>query len=402
MQNLFLGCGKVVQAMAKVLEGEKIALEERASELFQLEFENGKWREIHKYTGGLDEFDFSKIAFDRVILSPGIDPRREFYKKIQDREERELDLFCDRFEGKTIVITGTNGKSTFTNQLGFLFRSILRADQVFVGGNLEPAAFEMFSDGKKYDWAILEVSSFQAERLKRARFDYGFILNLGKDHADRYDSLEDYHQAKWNLLKHSNQVIYPKTYSFHKPSLVPNFEESTPKADLYGMFFDQIRKMEDVPEPQSKIYESLPVLPHRLESVYAKNGVLWINDSKATNVESTLYALKQYEANLSKIVLLLGGKDKGDEFKRLLPWVSKLKSIIFFGGAGEKIRSELGQGNANYFPRLKNACEYLIGRVSGGDQILLSPACASFDEFKNYEDRGIHFKEFAQSGKWPT
>ena len=368
------------------------------------------------------------ISPQYVVKSPGIPnkvPVVNYFisKGIPIISEIEFGYqFCN---GKIIAITGSNGKTTTTNLLYHLLFSA--GKKVVKSGNVGYSFCKAIAENA-YDYFVLELSSFQLDDIKSFKPNIAAILNITPDHLDRYDyQFQNYINSKFRILKNQESedaFYYLKNdelissnlrdlkvrtsvkaveYTFDKNAEVLtlsnsnfNLESSNLKGNHNAMnaaialsiALDLNIKDEVLQEGLNSFVND----PHRLEKVATINGVDYINDSKATNVDSTFWAL---DAMHKKIVWIVGGQDKGNDYSVLLPLVkSKVKAIVGLGVDNSKIIS--------YFnPYIKvivdtksinDAIEYSSQLAENGDVVLLSPACASFDLFKNYMDRGDQFK----------
>ena len=384
---------------------------------------------IHTFDEKNSAADFShwdqikSLEIGTLVLSPGIpmlSPGLVQLKAMGWQVTSEINLACSILTDEIIVgITGSVGKSTVTSLLG---EAVEHDDPcAFVGGNLGipfcEYALQVINKEKKARYIILELSSYQLENCKDLKLNYSAITFLSSNHLERYATISDYYKTKCNigsLTKHqcllnesSVDLINYKNFILCETETV-NYKSSTKKdyleksqltgehnldnlalalslANKLNLSFDAINKM-----------ISYKGLNHRLETVGYFNGILYINDSKATAMDSVLVATR---AALTKVnsdknlYLLLGGKDKN------LPWfelnilklIPNLK-ILFFGQCGEtaKIKSEL---TGNYYSKLGLALDAVFKLVKTGDVVLLSPGGTSLDEFKNFEDRGNIFKE---------
>jgi UDP-N-acetylmuramoylalanine--D-glutamate ligase len=389
--SLFLGLGKSNLGLASVVSGTKLAFVEREDGLLEiLEYRSGKFEKIETQQGGFDSFDWNRYAFSQVFVSPGIDPRRPFMKVLSAKERRELDFVRERFQGKILVITGTDGKSTMTVQSGEVLKRAFPQKKIFVGGNLGIPMAELLKG--TYDWAVLEVSSFQAERIQSAHFDYGVLLNLAPDHLDRYDSLDDYYAAKWRLISKSQVCYFPGELSrpkFCASVTSAEFSNDEEVSVILRLVMTSLLQKEDV-AAQPSFFERLPRLSHRQEIWKDQQGAFFINDSKATTVHATAYALKHLSQKFSRLHWVLGGRYKGDDFSILLPMFRKTDSVYVVGEASSIIMKQL-QGRGQVFASLKDCLSRVAGQIRSGEAFVLSPACSSYDEFNNFEERGHFF-----------
>jgi UDP-N-acetylmuramoylalanine--D-glutamate ligase len=378
---------------------------------------------------------------DLLVTSPGIPPGAEVFGAPGVRSRpmiSELELAFGFLEAPVIAVTGTNGKTTTTAWIGaMLERAGVR---VGVGGNIGHALSELAAESYAgYEWVVAEVSSFQLAQIDRFKPAIGVFLNLCPDHLDWHVDIEDYYAAKarlfdnagpdsrWVLNGEDDEVL---GFAEGKPGAARYFRvASQPAAGEEGAFLaagdvlaarysgeeiqlvarSELRVLgthnvanalasvlaaafADVPVPA--LLEGLrgfEPLPHRLQPVAEEEGVLWVNDSKATNVASTRVALQAMER---PVVLLLGGRPKGESFAALLPDLrGRVRAVVAYGEAAAQIESELGDEVT--LVREDGPFEDVVRRARAlakpGDSALLAPACASFDMFRNYEERGRRF-----------
>ncbi len=392
MRNLFLGLGKVNSALAEVVQGEKVGfVEERGFVIVSRGLKDGSFETINRIAGSFDDFDWKTYLPAQVFISPGIDPRRKFFKSVQDCEICELTYFTSRFGERIIAVTGTDGKSTFTTHLGEVLKRLLPDKKIFVGGNLGSAMALALKE--PYEYAVIEVSSFQAERVSSARLDAAIILNLDTDHLDRYDSLVEYHQAKWNLLKFATLIAYPKDVEAPN-SLQPSaitFTNAEPLATILKSFVSKISDEWNIPL-RSDIFENLPSLPHRFEKYSDAEGRVFINDSKATTLHAALYGLRLAQKGYKSVALVVGGHYKGDDFGKLVAELRSTDQVFIYGEAGEIIEEQMKKwAKKERFATLNEFLSQRLSERAPGSCLLLSPACSSYDEFKNFEERGRFF-----------
>jgi len=363
--------------------------------------------------------------FDFAVKSPGFPPEHPLVKKIKETPLPilgEVELAARFTCGRLVGITGTNGKSTTTAIVYNALKTL--GYKTFIGGNfgIPASSFALQTDSSST--SVLELSSFQIEDLISARFEVGAILNITPDHLNRYPSLSHYAQAKLKLLHHSDFLVVnaddPILSTLRGDSLI-TFSAKGKPADFYlhsghiiSKRFGLKVKTENLPLKglhnlenylcsaailsllglsAEEIERSLPSftgLPHRTERVATVNGIEFVNDSKSTNVDSLKKALLSFE----NIVLIAGGSDKGLDFSPLLPIVKdRVKSIVAIGETAplfEKLFKEVV--SVKLAQDMEEAVELAFKLASAGDTVLLSPGCASFDMFKNYEERGELFK----------
>ena len=389
----------------------------------------------------LGRHDIKRLAeADVVVVSPGIPPHAPVLRALQDRGIRwisEPEFAVQFFSGPLIAVTGTNGKTTTTLLLGHLLETA--GVHVGVGGNvggrLAPAASELALMAPAPDWYVLEMSSFQLSAIQSFRPDVGVLTNLSPDHLDRYPSLEAYYADKAKIFDNADQQsmwVLPEGDRV-VDSLIGNtpgdrfyfgeYEQSETHAfmtdGVLTLQFEDHRypllETEDlsligrhntrnalaaslatclVGVPTESIADGLHTalpLPHRLELVAIRNGVAWLNDSKATNIAATRSAL---ESVSQPVVLLLGGVDKGEDFRSLIPPVANLRAVLAYGAAAPRIVNEV-EDAVLVDGDLALVVQHAKKLAEEGDAILLSPACSSFDMFDDYEERGRVFAALA-------
>ena len=387
------------------------------------------------------------LAADEVVKSPGIPDTAPVIKALREKNIpiiSEIEFAGRYTDAKMVCITGSNGKTTTTS----LIYHILRRAGVDAGlaGNIgNSLALQVARD--PHPVYVIELSSFQLDNMYSFKANIAVLLNITPDHLDRYDyKMQNYINAKFRILQNltprdafiywqddpvvSAQLrqiatearIFPfaehqeentAAYIDAEDNLIINTPAgslSMPRADLalHGLhnIYNSMAaglsacllniRRDDIRSALS----DFAGVEHRLEPVATINGVEWINDSKATNVNSTWYAL---EAMKRPVVLILGGKDKGNDYSEILPLVrEKVKAIVAMGKDNAKITAYFGENTT--LPvidthSLADAVEACRGLASDGDSVLLSPCCASFDLFKSYEDRGEQFKEMVKQLK---
>ncbi len=378
-----------------------------------------------------------KIPFKKCIVSPGIGqhPLLSKLSKSNTPIISDLELVMEELKIPTIAITGSNGKSTTTALVSHIFEQ--NGIPAFTGGNFGTPAAEILLDKAAFEWAILEVSSFQLERIINARFHIAVLLNIFPNHLDRHGSMENYFSAKQKIFANQRKediaiinLTYPqwiaRSVSGIKSQLVTF---SAMRILQEGYFWDQNRlckkkdgiektlfhisdwnlpgrhNLENLtcataicceagidPDAIASSLGSFQGLPHRLEKVHEIEGISFFNDSKSTTPSATKVAL---EALNGPIILIMGGRAKVKDFSELTATLNpdRVKAIILFGESAPLIYKSLSD-----FPvlsicnNLEEAVEQAFLKASKGDSILLSPGCTSWDQYKNFEERGEHFK----------
>ena len=375
---------------------------------------------------------------DFMVVSPGVPSDA---KVILNAKEKGIKIlseleFASRFcEGTIVGITGTNGKTTTTTALDFVLKQAGRKS--YSAGNIGLAFSEIADKMKKDEIVSLEISSFQLDFISSFRPKYSVILNITPDHLDRYENdFQKYIDSKIKIAsnqKEDDYFIYWNEDEFinaNKNNLsVEEFPFTIEKNLPKGIYVENgeivfalngnketvcttsdirlkgkhnlmnllavaaIAKLIGLTNEEIKNgLAEFPGVEHRLEFVRKLNGVTFINDSKATNVESVWYALQSFE---NPLILILGGKDKGNDYSRIKELVAeRVKKIIAIGSSANKI-SEFFEGVVPVDVQLtmEDAVESGYQSAEEGDVVLLSPACASFDMFDNYEHRGEVFKK---------
>lgn len=381
------------------------------------------------------------LAADEVVKSPGIPDSAPVIKALRDKNVpiiSEIELAGRYTDAKMVCITGSNGKTTTTS----LIYHILRRAGIDAGlaGNIgKSLALQVARD--PHPVYVIELSSFQLDNMYSFKANIAVLLNITPDHLDRYDyKMQNYINAKFRILQNltprdafiywqddpvvSAQLqrvatearMYPfaehqeentAAYIDAEDNLIintPSGSMSMPRADLalhglhniYNSMAAGISAcLLDIRRDDIRAALSdFAGVEHRLEPVATVDGVEWVNDSKATNVNSTWYAL---ESMKRPTVLILGGKDKGNDYSEILPLVrEKVKAIVAMGKDNAKITAYFGENtdipvvDTHSLDDAVEACRRL---ASEGDTVLLSPCCASFDLFTSYEDRGTQFKD---------
>lgn len=378
------------------------------------------------------------LAADWIIKSPGIPKKAEIISKINKKGIRlssEIEFASEFTDAKIIAITGSNGKTTTTS----LIYHILKNDdlKVGLGGNIGKSFAKQVAD-ENFDYYVLEVSSFQLDDIQNFRPYISLLLNLSQDHLDQYNyNYEEYALAKFRIAENQendNFFIYNKDDEMSmnllekleiKAKMIPFTLKEKLKEGGYLTEDKMVVKLRD--EFSMKIDElalvgnhnvanslaasiagkilkisnesirnsltTFQAVEHRLEQVAEINGVRFINDSKATNVNATYYAL---ESMKQPTVWIVGGTDKGNDYTEIEDLVKrKVKAIVCLGLDNQKIidffkeKKELIYSTSSMEVAVKTAKSL----SKSGDTVLLSPCCASFDLFENYEDRGNKFKK---------
>jgi UDP-N-acetylmuramoylalanine--D-glutamate ligase len=379
---------------------------------------------------------------DLLVVSPGVSKGHLLVQGIGQRGipiVGEIELAGWFLRAPIIAVTGTNGKSTTVRLIGSILQQ--SGKRAFVGGNLGIPLCEGVprpthpSQTPDYEYIVAEVSSFQLETIHRFKPWIAALLNVTPDHLDRHPTQEEYRAAKqrifenqttqdWALINADDPVVRTMALSARSSvcefSLIRKVEQgvylegNVIRARMHGEEFS-IASRDALPmrgdhnvanamaamsvglicgcsrEDMVRALQSAPVFEHALEVVREWQGITFVNDSKGTNVDATLKALHSFEEPL---VLILGGKDKGGDFSQLADRIRRqVKGVVVIGEATQKILQALDQIKpVTLAASLADAVSQAVAFASRGDVVLFSPACASFDMFRNYHHRGLEFK----------
>ncbi len=363
-----------------------------------------------------------------VIKSPGIPDKAPLVKALRENGIpviSEIEFAARYSDTYTIGITGSNGKTTTTRLTWHLLQTAgLNAG---LGGNVGYSFARLVLEDK-WDYYVLELSSFQLDGVLSFRPGIAMLLNITPDHLDRYDyKMENYVASKFRIAMNQHPedlfifnaddpnigaFLAQHTFRTQHAGISENAVQQE-RLHMGGMTFDMsqsplkgrhnfmnalfaVRAAQALGISQEAIQRGLNTfvnVPHRMERVGEINGAMYINDSKATNVDAVFYAL---DAMTTPVVWIVGGQDKGNDYEPLRPLVrQKVKAIICLGADNAKIVDYFG-GDVAHIVETRNAEDAVRAAMQVaqyGDTVLLSPACASFDLFRNYEDRGDQFRE---------
>ena len=372
------------------------------------------------------------IETDLIVLSPGVPklPQILAAKRHGVKVISELELGWLLSDSPFIGITGTNGKSTVTTLVGLMLKKT--GMKTLVAGNIGNALTEDPGLLRGQDWIVVELSSFQLEDIETFCPRIATILNVTQDHLDRYSDLREYaeakarvfeNQAKGDILVLNFDDPVVKAFTHRASAAVVPFSRQqrfNPGACVLDDFLTingkkicrsgelrikGVHNLENAlaaaavalaagadPSSIAAVLREFPGLEHRLEFVREWKGVTYINDSKGTNVGAVV---KSVEGFTQPVVLIAGGLDKGSDFSPLYDlFKQKLRALILIGKAADKMAKALGSATETIFAAtLQEAVKLATDKAASGDVVLLSPACASFDMFKDFEDRGRQFKE---------
>jgi UDP-N-acetylmuramoylalanine--D-glutamate ligase len=414
---LIIGAGVSGFGAAQLLrkDGEKV----RVSEKSHLpEQKKTAWVNlgVECLDGGHDLAHLDGIS--HILLSPGL-PSSHFLLEASRQKQlpqiSEIDLALDRYQGCLIAVTGTNGKSTTCAMIHHLLNKLRLKNAI--GGNFGDPPSAILARGNVPPYLVLELSSYQLEQSQKVRPDVAVFTSFSIDHIARHGSMAAYLQAKWRIfdqmtssqkailtpeilrLGSDQKLKAPINVDLVDQTKIDRFFSSgvgpkEPHNRLNGTFalLAVSHVTGEAPESLIPHLNDFKGLPHRCELVGYIGGKSIINDSKSTNVESTLVALSSQD---QPVILMMGGQGKGEPYSPILEKKSIISALVTFGPTGDVIAKELqGQLEIFSFPTLDAATKGISGIINRYHHpILFSPGCASFDEFSNYEHRGEFFRK---------
>ena len=384
---------------------------------------------------------------DLIVVSPGVPSNVPVLTQVRAMGAHiigELELGSQYLQGEMVAVTGSNGKTTTTTLIGEILKAAGRP--TLVGGNIGFPVTAMVEHSTPQTVSVIEVSSFQLETVETFKPRIALVLNITPDHLDRHGTFEAYAALKARITEFQTaedflvlngedkdtQMVAAKTgpkgrgaqiywFSARRPMKQGTFVhgESILFVPREGAKAEPVMPVAEIPLVGAHNVENVlaavcaarlagvasetirvavrgfKAVEHRLEFVREVGGVAYYNDSKATNVDATIKAV---EAFVGGIYLILGGKDKGSDYRVLEPLLrERVKTVITIGSAAEKIERQLdGVVKIERAETLERAVAFAHAAAVAGDTVLLAPACASFDQFENYEQRGRVFKELVQ------
>lgn len=444
----------ICQALAKTTDFDVTAIDSKPLDQLQISMDL-----IDKLSSSGCKFAFGSndvsdiTLFDEIIVSPGVPLNLPILERARFHGIPvigELEWAWRFVKAPVIAITGTNGKTTTTELIGSIMNRW--GKQVFVGGNIGVPLSLAVTDSKPWDLFVLEVSSFQLDTAPTFSPDVFILLNITEDHLDRYPSFDDYARSKispilrqkagqWAIVNGDDEIIERLlkekiragsenilTWSTKDPSangfikdnrlyvrlsglseITISFENSRLRGNhnkenmaaaaiaslIFGVSADIIEET----------FKNFSPGHHRIEFVDRVSSVDFYDDSKATNVDAVVRALECFEGK--KVWLLLGGRDKGGNYDRLFEKASQsCRGICLFGEARPRILEAMKIWSNDSFPwetleanDLEEAFLKVVNKAKAGDVVLLSPACSSFDQYRNYAERGNHFKKLVEEWK---
>jgi len=431
--RIVVGLGKSGMSLVRYLarQGVPFAVADTRANPPELATLREQYPQVEVRCGDLDA-DFLCRA-QELYVSPGLSLRVPALVEAAARGVRmsgDVDLFARHAKAPIVAITGSNAKSTVTTLVGDMAKAA--GKRVAVGGNLGTPALDLLADD--VELYVVELSSFQLETCERLNAEVATCLNVSEDHMDRYDGMADYHLAKHRIFRGAKQVVVNRADALSRPLIADNvpcwtFGTNKPDFKAFGLIeedgekwlafqFDKLMPARELKirgahnqsnalaalalghavglpfEPMLQTLREFAGLAHRCQWVRERNGVNYYDDSKATNVGAALAAIEGLGADIDgKLVLIAGGDGKGADFHDLRDPVAKhCRAVVLLGRDAELVSAALG----NAVPKVRvntldEAVEHAAELALSGDAVLLSPACASLDMFKNYEERGRLF-----------
>jgi len=339
---------------------------------------------------------------DLLVVSPGIPNTAlpiAFAKQFKIPVISEIELAWILCPATVIAVTGSNGKTTVTTLIGRVLEA--KGEKVFICGNIGNPFCSEVQKLEANNFVSLEVSSFQLENIHEFKPKISVILNFSCNHLDRYKDLQEYLAAKKRIFMNQDKSDY-----LVLNSVDPVVKEFSREAKAKVVYFSEAQNLNpnqaavlavasilDInKELCLEVFREFKGLEHRLEYITQINNVTFINDSKSTTVDSTIWAFKNISC---PIVLIAGGKHKGIDYSIISDLIrEKAREVILIGEAREKIKNALGEFlSIDEASTLEEAVKLAFFKAKSGDCVLLSPMCSSFDMFLNYEERGKVFKQ---------
>lgn len=383
--------------------------------------------------GAISDEDLSDA--DQLVVSPGVSLEEPAIASAIKRGANvcgDIDLFVTQASAPIIAITGSNGKSTVTTLVANMLSHA--GKRVGVGGNIGTPVLDLLEDDTP-DFYVIELSSFQLERSGTLNLDVVTVLNISADHMDRYATLLDYHQAKHRIFKGCKKVVVNRNDALSHPLLAQgvqlwSFGLDKPDFNGFGLLEHEhcqylayesrclmpvtelriagrhnienalaamalAKAVGVVFEPMLDALKAFTGLPHRCQYVAEVNSVNYYNDSKGTNVGATIASVAGLASNAGKVVLIAGGQAKGADFSVLLPVLQQhARCAVLIGECKEELQRLLHSTvDTVIATTMQEAVDKAAQSAQPGDAVLLSPACASFDMFDDYQHRGHVFTE---------
>lgn len=437
-RTLVVGLGKTGLSCVRYLSGtgRDIAVADSRSNPPGLDELKAGWPDVPVYLGDFDEELFAR--FNELVVSPGISIAEPAIAGAAQKGaviRGDIDLFAEAADAPVIAITGSNGKTTVTTLVGEMAKAAGR--KVQVGGNIGTPALDLLGQGA--DLYVLELSSFQLETTAELNAQAATVLNVSDDHMDRYPDKMAYFQAKQRIYRGCRNAIVNLDDALSTPMARDNLrflcfgfnrvnpETFSTRDDERGTWitfgFDNLLLASDLKlmglhnisnvmaalalghaaglamEPMLQVAREFRGLPHRCEFIRQLGGVDYINDSKGTNVGATVAAIESLAPEQGKVVLIAGGDGKGADFQPLAqPVAQHCRAVVLIGRDAPAIAAALPEDVVTVMASsFEQAVSDAREIAHEGDRVLLSPACASFDMFRDYNDRGDQFRTLVEA-----
>lgn len=427
--------GTAISRLANYL-GSKVFISDDSSS--QSVKENLESLESLGVQGEIDGHSNKIFNTDLMVISPGVAADSPIVLEAQKRGIKVIGEieFAGLFTNSPIIgVTGSNGKSTTVHALVKMCQSE-EINGVLAGNVGFPFSDKVLEELQNPDPKlvyVLEISSFQMEFIENFHPHISIFLNISPDHLDRHKTFDNYLTAKLRLAENQTEQDYIifnaddrilvdalKKHKTKKITFSPKYSDksiySVNNSNVINKEYAKLTKLENIGLPGrhnlynllaaasgahclgisdtriTDVMHSFKGIPHRLENIATIDGIEYINDSKATNIDAVKVAIESYE---KPIILILGGLAKGNDFAKLLQFKNKIKCIVAYGNAKETIHEELSSTfEVSKIELLQDAVQLSNQKAVNGEIVLLSPGCASFDQFKNFEDRGIKFAQW--------
>ncbi len=436
---LLIGLARTGLAAAQLLDrlGAQTAVTDLQEESALKKFSDRLPVKTKRFLGGHDKVEIT--YYNLAVISPGVPWDAKLPSSIRDEGIElisEIELAYTLLSAPIIAVTGSNGKSTTITLIGKMIEAA--GNKTYVGGNIGAPLCDAV--GKDYDWVVAEVSSFQLEGMRSFRPRIGLVLNISPDHLDRHGTMEVYAALKARLFENQGagdtlivNADDPLVCELVPPPGVKVLRFSMRRHDGEGAWVENgmaVARIDGVtkelfavdeikitgtqnienalaaalaalssgvlPDVIKKVVSDFEGLPHRMEHVAEIDGVTYINDSKGTNVDAAIKSVSGFNTN---VVLIAGGSSKGSEYGAFAEAILRhAKGVVLIGETGPAIFEALGDFSPKTMAKdMGEAVEKATKMCGDGDTVLLSPACASFDMFKSFEDRGDTFKAAVSS-----
>lgn len=433
-RNTIVGLGLTGYACARYLAEQRVAfrvVDSREEPSLKQQFAK-EFPQITLECGAFKTEQFA--ANDRLFLSPGIartTPAVAWAIKQGAEISSDIELFLQATKQPVIAITGSNGKTTVVSMLAHVLNA--QGIKTIAAGNIGVPVLDLLTDKQTADCYVLELSSFQLENLEQPSVKVASLLNVSDDHMDRYDSVTSYIAAKQRVYQGAEIAVYNRNEVETMPKNAVeksiSFGLDEAQGNNFGLltldgkvylaqgnqallacdqlsvvgqhnWLNALAVLAMCEAMKLDIQSVLPSLasfkglPHRCQWIGNIEGVDFYNDSKATNTGSVIAAIKGLQSANKNLVLIAGGVDKDSDFTELSLWVEKaVKHVVLIGQDANKIAAVLPESIVTYVNSMEEAVQTAFQQASAGDKVLLAPACASFDMFKNYQHRGEVFEQ---------